>query len=401
MIDHGQRLSKISSLLSLLLFFLVSEAISIEPASPLPNVQTYDQLLSAIRQVKAESRTRLEQFAEQERVREAWETGKLIDEHVLHHKERAEYGAQVIKRLSSDLGISYTELKYMREFARAYPTGRTSGQLSWSHIEALLAINDAEERAEVEKTAQKEKWPVAKLRNEIKKRKLRVSELLEEKPLEAEPGQLAAYRMVNAPEGPYAGELALDLGFSNWYKPEKGLKGAEGTIVKVEGKTGKKMKFKTCPECQKSDLYTYHAYVKEVLDGDTLNAVIDLGFGFTTYQTLRLRAIDAPEIETAEGKEAKEYLEKILRGTKGRKDERTPSDVRLSALLRRSEVEASQRREAKDKEDRPLVLSSSHPIVIRTVKSDKYDRYLADVFVDGKYVNQKLVEEGLAVVVED
>jgi endonuclease YncB( thermonuclease family) len=41
------------------------------------------------------------------------------------------------------------------------------------------------------------------------------------------------------------------------------------------------------------------------------------------------------------------------------------------------------------------------PILIKTVKSDKYDRYLADVFVGDTYINQKLVEQGLAVVVED
>ena len=40
-------------------------------------VATYDQLVRAIRQVRAASRTRIEQAVEQEKVREAWETGKL------------------------------------------------------------------------------------------------------------------------------------------------------------------------------------------------------------------------------------------------------------------------------------------------------------------------------------
>jgi endonuclease YncB( thermonuclease family) len=74
---------------------------------------------------------------------------------------------------------------------------------------------------------------------------------------------------------------------------------------------------------------------------------------------LRLRGLDAREIESAEGLEAKEFLEKALQGA-----------------------------------------SEAEPLLIRTVKSDKYDRYLADVFVGKRYLNLELVDEGLATVVE-
>lgn len=43
-----------------------------------------------------------------------------------------------------------------------------------------------------------------------------------------------------------------------------------------------------------------------------------------------------------------------------------------------------------------IVLSSFLPIVVRTVKSDEYDRYLADVFVGGKYINAELLRQGFA-----
>jgi endonuclease YncB( thermonuclease family) len=85
--------------------------------------------------------------------------------------------------------------------------------------------------------------------------------------------------------------------------------------------------------------------------------VIDLGFGVRSVQTLRLRRLDAPEIESREGREAKEFLTKLLRGT--------------SAIL------------------------------IRTTKSDKYDRYLADIFIRDLYVNQDLVKQGHATVVSE
>jgi hypothetical protein len=72
---------------------------------------------AAICQTRAASAQRIETLVEQEKVREAWEIGQLIDEHVLQHKERAAYGEQVIIRLAKDLGSSETELKYMLQFA--------------------------------------------------------------------------------------------------------------------------------------------------------------------------------------------------------------------------------------------------------------------------------------------
>ncbi|MDD5217693.1 MAG: DUF1016 N-terminal domain-containing protein [Candidatus Omnitrophica bacterium] len=107
-------------------------------------VETYDQLLSAIRQTRADSQSRIESAAEQEKVREAWETGKLIDEHVLRHQERADYGGQVIQRLSQDLGTGKRELYYMLQFARMYqnvPIVTVPSQLSWAHYRELLAVN--------------------------------------------------------------------------------------------------------------------------------------------------------------------------------------------------------------------------------------------------------------------
>ena len=80
-------------------------------------VETYNQSVHAIREVRTGSQKRIEQAVEQEKVREAWETGKLIDEHILLHKERAEYEKEVIARLVKDLETSDTELYRMLEFA--------------------------------------------------------------------------------------------------------------------------------------------------------------------------------------------------------------------------------------------------------------------------------------------
>ncbi|MDD5226313.1 MAG: DUF1016 N-terminal domain-containing protein [Candidatus Omnitrophica bacterium] len=310
-------------------------------------VQTYDELLVAIRQARQAGQVRVEQS----KVREAWETGKLIDEHVLQHKERAEYGARVIERLAKDLGSSRTELGYMLAFARAYPICPTSGELTWSDYRELLSLKDAGKRAEVSEKAAREKWDTKRIRSEVKRlNQLARTGVEPTERLTAKPGILHAYRVVPGLE---EGELLLDLGFSNYYKPTSKIPFQEKDILEIVwGGEYKKLKNVT-----EDVLFTYEIQVLDVIDGDTIAAVIDLGFGFRTVQKLRLRGIDAPEIATADGVEAQNALEEMLEKTK-------------------------------------------KPILIRTVKSDKYDRYLADVFVDSTYVNQKLVDGGYAVIVE-
>ena len=53
-------------------------------------------------------------------------------------------------------------------------------------------------------------------------------------------------------------------------------------------------------------MYTYHAKVDRVVDGDTLDVVIDLGFKITTFQRIRLRGINTPETYNVK-KDSEEY----------------------------------------------------------------------------------------------
>lgn len=54
----------------------------------------------------------------------------------------------------------------------------------------------------------------------------------------------------------------------------------------------------------------YHYKVKDcrVIDGDTVEAVVDLGFGISNKQRFRLRGYDAPEMKQPGGVEVKEFL---------------------------------------------------------------------------------------------
>ena len=59
-------------------------------------------------------------------------------------------------------------------------------------------------------------------------------------------------------------------------------------------------------------IYIYKAELVRVVDGDTVDLIIDLGFDTFRGERFRLYGIDAPEIRTAEGKAAKAWLMSVL-----------------------------------------------------------------------------------------
>jgi micrococcal nuclease len=113
-------------------------------------------------------------------------------------------------------------------------------------------------------------------------------------------------------------------------------------------------------------MIVYEYFVKEVknvVDGDTIDVIIDLGFDILFSSRVRLAGIDTPESRTtnkaekALGIEAKEYLKKHLKDAKS--------------------------------------------VVIRTEKmdsSEKYGRILGWVYVNGESesVNNKMINDGYA-----
>ena len=59
-------------------------------------------------------------------------------------------------------------------------------------------------------------------------------------------------------------------------------------------------------------MYEYRATVINVVDGDTIKVLVDLGFFVFIRKSLRLARINAPEMATIEGKTSKEYLTVLL-----------------------------------------------------------------------------------------
>jgi endonuclease YncB( thermonuclease family) len=113
--------------------------------------------------------------------------------------------------------------------------------------------------------------------------------------------------------------------------------------------------------------YVYKALVERVIDGDTLILRIDLGFTVWKEQRIRLAGIDAEPIDTARGRQAYEYLREQM--------------AKLAFVM------------------------------VKTNKIDIYGRYVGHIFYSlktedkdkifsqGRYLNQELVNQGLARVI--
>jgi micrococcal nuclease len=111
-------------------------------------------------------------------------------------------------------------------------------------------------------------------------------------------------------------------------------------------------------------MYEYYVRkVENVVDGDTIDVLIDLGFDILFASRVRLAGIDTPESRTKDvaekalGLEAKEYLKKALKDAKS--------------------------------------------VVIKTEKmdsSEKYGRILGWVYVDGNTIslNDMMINDGYA-----
>ncbi len=68
-------------------------------------------------------------------------------------------------------------------------------------------------------------------------------------------------------------------------------------------------------------MYHYKAKVERIVDGDTMDVIIDLGFKITTFQRIRLAKINTPETynvkkdseEYKKGMASKEFVEKRVK----------------------------------------------------------------------------------------
>ena len=54
-------------------------------------------------------------------------------------------------------------------------------------------------------------------------------------------------------------------------------------------------------------MYEYSATITNIVDGDTVDAIVDLGYSVTIKSRLRLARINCPEVSTPEGMASKAF----------------------------------------------------------------------------------------------
>ncbi len=305
---------------------------------------------------------------------------------------RAKYGNHLLEHISRDMsktnrkGFSVSNLQNMRKVYSAFPIQQIAVKLTWTHYVVLSEIKDKEERQAYLKKAEREKWSVPHLREVLSRDQVKTipSDNGEVKHLAVTPakgevprlafkrGVINAYRVLepDPDDPPKSGNyLQLDCGFgvTRAFRLLSKVSVKPGDVVVLaEPAPGAAKVKKITPQDTKagSILYTYAARVVKVIDGDTLKVKAKLGETERIRKKLRLRKIDAPEIDTPEGKKARDFVVQALK-------------------------------------DCPW-------IVIKTYSTDIHDRYLVDVFylegcddpakiaLEGKLLNQELLDAGLA-----
>ena len=111
----------------------------------------------------------------------------------------------------------------------------------------------------------------------------------------------------------------------------------------------------------KNKLYHYSAEVTRVVDGDTVDAFVDLGFDMHSKQRVRLYGINTPECRTRDKEEKKRGF---------------AAKARLKEML--------------SEEKNKCVIKT------RLDKKGKFGRVLGVLYVNDKDLNNQLVKEGHA-----
>lgn len=134
----------------------------------------YNNLLKNIGQTIKTVRLNAVKAINTEMVRGNWEIGRHIVEFEQHGHERAEYGSDLLARLSRDLKLRYGKgfgrrnVLDMRRFYLTYPKWQTvSAKLSWSHFIVLMGVSDDTARKFYEQQAIHENWSKRELERQV------------------------------------------------------------------------------------------------------------------------------------------------------------------------------------------------------------------------------------------
>jgi hypothetical protein len=280
----------------------------------------YENLCQELMEILEEGRKKAVATVSEILVETYWKVGQRLSKERQGLKRGEVTG--FLRRLGADLGVSTTVLYNAWKFYRAYPDGlpqdRGFRRLSWGTHATLLAVRGERKRAFYLERAVEDGWARSTLRKAIR---------------------ADLYQRVTG------GDTGKD--------GSKGDGDGEGRLLLMS---------------PARELHNYVGVVERVIDGDTIEVRIDLGFDVWRVEKIRLRGIDAPELGSKPGRRAKKFVAERL-------------------------------------EAAPFV-------GLKTYKTDKYARYIADVFYHtektspaeafalGVFLNQELLDEGLAWILD-
>lgn len=132
------------------------------------------KLLADARQIIDTARANAVRSVDFNRVMMYWNLGRRVFEEEQHGKDRAEYGARIIRGLAERLepeygsGFGIRQLEQSRRFYRFYPIAHTLyAQLNWSQYKLLISIEDAQKREYYQLEAVSHCWTKRELERQI------------------------------------------------------------------------------------------------------------------------------------------------------------------------------------------------------------------------------------------
>lgn len=132
--------------------------------------KNYKGLVSKISDIYVQGREKATIAVNTHLIDTYWKIGQYIVKFEQKGKERAQYGAGLLKELAKDLklkhgkGFSLSNIKRMRQFYLVFPKGaELPHQLSWTHFVEILKISDDLERRFYLQQTINEKWSTTEL----------------------------------------------------------------------------------------------------------------------------------------------------------------------------------------------------------------------------------------------
>ncbi|MBD5531880.1 MAG: DUF1016 domain-containing protein [Lachnospiraceae bacterium] len=157
----------------------MNEPIKTENTDIMSIYQKSENILTDIKNIIESSRRQAYHSVDTILSRRNWLIGYRIAEEEIDGSDRAEYGANIITKLSKELTAQYGKgydrsnlyhcLRFYKEFPQIVDTvcRQSYIRLSWSHYRVLLQVADSTARSWYEKEAHEQSWSVRTLQRNI------------------------------------------------------------------------------------------------------------------------------------------------------------------------------------------------------------------------------------------